>query len=238
MIIAALAASALLQTADPAAAPPSTAPAAATETPNGAPADDYGFVAWCRGALAGHMELYKSVKPEMAKVEAEKAARENAKLSGDALKAAKAKQAKDAKVADEQDAAQMKAGQAYIVLYGQALDAAEASAPESLHDRGQKEIAEGYRIWSAARAAGSRDRMWSWLMWELPARCETAANKLKANAGLFGDAYKTSAAEPTAAASPPTDAAPSPSPAAEAPAADTAPAADSSAPALRPAEHP
>lgn len=227
MIIAALAASALLQSADPAAAPLATTPAATAATPNGAPADDYGFVAWCRGALTGHMELYKAVKPEMVKVEAEKAAREDAKLSDEALKAAKARRLREAKLADEQDAAQMKAGREYVALYGQALDAAEASAPESLHERGQRQIAEGYRIWSAARAAGSRDKMWSWLMWELPARCETAAKKLKANAGLFGDAYKTSAAAPSA----------QPAPTAESETASTTPpAADPAAPALRPAE--
>ena len=128
----------------------------------------------------------------------------------------------------------MKAGRDYVVLYGQALDAAEASAPESLHDRGQKEIAEGYRIWAAARAAGSRDKMWSWLMWELPARCETAAKTLKANAGLFGDAYKASAAAAPApdAAAPEAAAAPPADPAAP----TTAPTADPAAPALRPAE--
>ena len=216
MLTAVLAALALAQAAP--------APAAAADAPGGMPADDYGAVAWCRGALTGHMELYALVKPELRRVEAEKAERLNAKLSGDALKTAKARQAQEAKEEEAQDAAQMKAGRDYIVLYGEALDAAEAGAPEGLHDRGLKEIADGDRIWSAARAANNRDRMWSWLMWELPARCETAAKRLKANAGLFGDAFKADAAP--APASP--DAKPADAPAAEAPApaaADTSPPA-------------
>jgi hypothetical protein len=223
-MILSLLALAFAQAADPAAAPSAdaappaaSAPVATTgETPAGAPTDDYGLVAWCRGALAGHMELYKAVKVEMQRVEAEKAARTNAKLSGAALQAAKARQAREAKQSDEEDAAQMKAGREYIQLYGQALDAAEAAAPQSLHVRGQQEIEGGYKIWAAARAANPRDRMWSWLMWELPARCETAAKRLKANAGLFGDAYK--APEPAAAAAaPPSSDAPAPAAAAPAP---------------------
>src|SRR3954464_13032802 len=49
-------------------APPSpTAPAAAASEdpdymPQGAPKDDYAFVAWCDGVLAGHMDLADRVK--------------------------------------------------------------------------------------------------------------------------------------------------------------------------------
>src|SRR3954452_951350 len=37
--------------------------------PAGAPTDDYGLVGWCYGALAGHMDLYKSVMPEVERIE-------------------------------------------------------------------------------------------------------------------------------------------------------------------------
>src|SRR4051812_37513079 len=37
--------------------------------PNGAPTDDYGLVAWCYGALAGHMDLYKRAMPEVERIE-------------------------------------------------------------------------------------------------------------------------------------------------------------------------
>lgn len=50
--------------------PAATAPAAAPATgqadadalPQGAPADDFGFVAWCDGVLAGHMDIAERVK--------------------------------------------------------------------------------------------------------------------------------------------------------------------------------
>src|SRR4051794_2457832 len=39
--------------------------------PAGAPTDDYGFMGWCYGALAGHMGLYEQVLPEVRRIEAQ-----------------------------------------------------------------------------------------------------------------------------------------------------------------------
>lgn len=49
-------------------AAPEPAPAAATATqaeytPEGAPRDDYNFVAWCHGVLSGHMALAERIQP-------------------------------------------------------------------------------------------------------------------------------------------------------------------------------
>src|SRR5437868_6380970 len=87
MVIASLFALALAAAPDgpiatsPSARPPAAAPvmpaqpsaSSATpgrdpEIPASAPVDDYGFVAWCHGALSGHMELHDRVKPELDKV--------------------------------------------------------------------------------------------------------------------------------------------------------------------------
>ena len=102
--------------------------------------------------------------------------------------------------------------------------------------RGEEATGQGYRIWSAARAAPPQTQMYSYLMWELPGRCETAARSLKANSGLLGAAFKRAEAEP-APASP----APEPGVGGEAPAPTPTPAptsapepAPSDAPALRP----
>ncbi len=37
--------------------------------------------------------------------------------------------------------------------------------------------------------------MWSWLMWELPPRCEIAAQRLEKDAPLLGQALKNASLE-------------------------------------------
>jgi hypothetical protein len=145
---------------------PTPAPTAPVEgaVPPGAPEDDYGLVAWCHGALTGHMELYKAVKPELDK------------LSDDPQR-------------DELDRQQMEAGREYLALYAGALNAAEKASAAALRPRGEEARAKGAGIWSpAANATDPKTRMWSWLMWDLPGRCETAAKRLAANAELAAPA--------------------------------------------------
>ena len=141
------------------------------EIPASAPTDDYGFVAWCHGALSGHMELYDRVKPELDKVSP-----------------------------GQDDSALMKAGRDYLALYAEALKAAEKASPTNIHNRGVEANAAGYRIWAAARAAEPRTQMWSYLMWELPPRCEVAAKRLEERSTLFAGALKASPADEAEAA--------------------------------------
>ena len=202
-------------TADaPTATAPTAAEAEASDTPSGAPKDDFGFVNWCKGALTGHMELYPQIKPELDVVEAEKAAKEDPKLTPAQLKAARAERARDAAEAEKGDAEQEAAGRDYLALYDRAIAAAEKSGGEDLRVTAQDAQTQGYRVFSAARAAPSRTKMWSWLVWELPARCETAARKLETQSDLLGAAFKTGSdapagtpdlrgSEPAPAASPP-----------------------------------
>lgn len=179
----------------------SAAPAAAGDTsdiPHGAPTDDFGFVAWCRGALSGHMALYPSVKPEMAKVEDERAAKEDTALKTDAERAAaKKRRAEEAARDDKLDQEQLDAGKTYIKLYNDALDAAETASATNLHPRRIEMQDAGFRIWSAARGAEPRTRMWSWIMWELPARCETAAKRLESRSELLAGVLKPQTIAPT-----------------------------------------
>ena len=139
-----------------------TGPPRDADIPNSAPADDYGFVAWCHGALSGHMELHDKVRPELDKVSP----------GGD-------------------DTAMTDAGKDYLALYAAALKEAERASPTNIHDRGVEANAAGYRIWSAARAAELRTQMWSYLMWELPPRCEIAAKRLEERSSLLGQALKS-----------------------------------------------
>jgi hypothetical protein len=146
------------QAAAPKAAPVATAPKALPDepVPPGAPEDDYGLVNWCTGALAGHMTLYRQVKPEL-----------------DALPDPRPQES------SALDAAQTQAGREYLELYRKATEAAEKASPRAIGERGLTERRRGNAIWNTAR--GSTDRkavMWTWLGWELPGRCETAAERL------------------------------------------------------------
>ena len=146
-----------LMAADPP-APVQTAPAAAPDepVPAGAPSDDYGLVNWCTGALAGHMTLYRQVKPEL-----------------DTLPDARPQETAAL------DAEQIKAGREYLELYKKATDAAEKASPRGIGERGLANRKLGNAIWATARVATDRKAvMWTWLSWELPGRCETAAERL------------------------------------------------------------
>ena len=133
-----------------AAQPPAEDPA-----PAGAPEDDYGLVNWCTGALTGHMALYKVVKPDLDQLPDSKP-QETAVL----------------------DAEQMKAGREYLALYKKATDAAERASPQNIGERGAQMRLRGGAIWIPAQNADPKTRMWTWLGWELPGRCETAAERL------------------------------------------------------------
>lgn len=150
LALALMAADAPAQTTALAPAPPPEDP-----TPAGAPEDDYGLVNWCRGALSGHMELYKIVKPDLDQLPDSKP-QETAVL----------------------DAEQMKAGEEYLALYKKATDAAERASPQNIAERGAELRLKGGAIWIPARGADPKTRMWTWLGWELPGRCETAAERL------------------------------------------------------------
>jgi hypothetical protein len=141
---------------------PPAPPARDPDVPSTAPTDDYGFVAWCHGALRGHMELHDRVKPELDKVSP-----------------------------GQDDSEQTQAGREYLEMYARALKAAEKASPNNIHDRGLEANAAGYRIWAAARTAEPRTQMWSYLMWELPARCEVAATRLEERSNLFGEALRS-----------------------------------------------
>ncbi len=153
------------------ATPPERAAGAAlvpADIPASAPKDDYGFVAWCHGALQGHMDLYGAVKDELNSVSPD----------------------------DSGDKEQMQAGKDYLALYSRALKAAEKYSTRNIRTAGVAADERGRRIWSAAKAAEPRTRMWSWLMWELPPRCEIAARRLEKDAPLLGQILKD--AEPPA----------------------------------------
>jgi hypothetical protein len=142
--------------------------------PPGAPEDDYGFVAWCYGALQGHMALFETVKPEL-----------NALPDPDPKATAAA------------DAAMLKAGAQYLELYTRALRAAETGNPSVVKVPAADTMKVGRSIWVKAQAADPKTRMWSWAMWTLPGKCEYAAERLFETSNLAGGARMRTAPAPT-----------------------------------------
>ena len=153
---------------DPSAAAAAVTPATAGDgdIPKGAPEEDYDFVAWCHGALTGHMALYQLVKPELKSIERPD------EVAGD----------------ETADKEQMAAGKEYLALYTHALRVAAKADPKAFNARRLKDEAQGEAIWEPARAAEPRTRMWSWLLWDLPGRCEVAAKQLEGRSGVLGAA--------------------------------------------------
>ncbi len=154
--------------------PPTPAPAARAEDdpsniPSGAPQDDYGLVSWCQGALSGHMALYELVKPQLDALEQGDEAKSNAKL----------------------DAEQLAAGRDYLSLYTKARQAFDQTNAGAQFARGEAAKDQGLRMWIPVRSAPPTDRMWSWLGWELPARCETAAKRLLANSDILSEMMRS-----------------------------------------------
>jgi len=167
---------------------PAAAAAAKEDFPPGAPTDDYGFVSWCYGALRGHMDLYQLVKPQL-----------------DQLATSDAERKKNA----IDDAQQMKAGEDYLALYQRAMTAAEKASVRPINAQGADAVQMGHSIWNPASVADPKTRMWSWLLWELPGRCETTALRLERRAGLLGSALRTQESTPAPAeAAPPPEAVP------------------------------
>jgi hypothetical protein len=178
MTLAALLALALFAQ-DAAAQTPAAAPAtppASTEgpVPPGAPEDDYGLVAWCHGALSGHMQLYKQVKPTLDTLQ------NDPKVQGGGVS--------PGATTAQMDEQQMAAGREYLALYTRAIKAAETANPR-IRTRGEQARAKGAGIWApASNAVDPKTTMWSWLMWELPGRCETAAKRLEERSLLLAPA--------------------------------------------------
>lgn len=128
--------------------------------PPGAPADDYGLLGWCHGALSGHMQLRPSVWSEVERIERQFPNPETpveTALAG----------------YDQQQAE----GVAQIAKLDAALAAAEAQGLNRGADRSAV-LARGAEIWTGAATGNPRQVAQLWMSWALPARCTLTAEKL------------------------------------------------------------
>ena len=176
----------------PAASGPAAVAAAVSDTapdeddgdiPPGAPSDDYGFVAWCYGALSEYLAIYPQVVPDLKDID---------KMFGTSVQE---DEPYSADVAAEHDA---------LKRFGAAIDGAERASPQPITLEGVASIQAGRAIWAAAKLQPHRKLADAWLFWGIPKRCETAAKALKAHAHLAGppaaqawpSAIEIAAAEP------------------------------------------
>jgi len=209
MAKAALLALALFATAPAYAAPPPPATIAiqdqdSDELPPGAPTDDYGFVAWCYGALDESLTVYQAVLPDLKDIDAK---------FGSPVKEA-TPYAED--IVDEHKA---------LKRFASAMEAAERASPQPLTSEGVAAMNKGRSIWDPAKQQPRRQLAHAWLMWGLPNRCESTAKTLKSRATLLGQAMAVGA--PKVDGPEHRDVAPAPAPQSAPPPADMPPASTS-----------
>lgn len=165
--------------------PPAVEPAAkADPVPAGAPREDYPFVAWCYGALRGYLDLHDQVMPEVTRIEGQ-FRKPGTKLSDD-LKV----------YADMQ-----KEGRAQLVLYRDAMTAAEKASLRPLNAVGAEAVRKGRSTWNAGPDVTKARMAQEWMSWVPPGRCERTARTLASRARLLGSAFKVNA-EPEATPQP------------------------------------
>jgi hypothetical protein len=190
MIPLALAASLLL--ADQAVAEAPSAPEASAPqapTPMGAPSDDYEFVAWCYGALAGYLELHDTVMPEVTRIES-------------TWRRPGSKLADDLAVYD----VQMRQGRTDLKRFRAALTAAEKASVKPINMLGAAALQRGHAVWNAGPDVSKARLAEEWMSWTLPARCPATAAALETRAKLLGASLQANIEpqpEPAAPAEPP-----------------------------------
>lgn len=192
--------------AAPPAAPAEAAPPAAEapapvedRLPQGAPREDYPFVAWCYGALRGYLEMKPEMMPEVTRIESQ------FRKPGTSL-------ADDLKVYADME----KDGRVQLKTFQAALTAAEKASIRPINAQGAQAVKLGRQIWSTGPEVTKARKAQEWMSWALPARCETVSSSLEARSKLMGATLRANTpaeAAPAAEA----EAAPAEAPATETP---------------------
>lgn len=151
-----------------------------------APSDDYGYVGWCYGALAGYIDLYDLAMPEVERIE-------RAWMTPNT----------------ENNIAIVYPGQraeakATLPVLKKAMDAAEKASPTPIQNQGTAAIKKGRAIWTGATTVPRAQLAQFWMSWSPPAKCDETAKTLEARSTLFGQALSYNTA-PAAAPSAPVE---------------------------------
>ncbi len=147
------------------------------------PSDDYGYVAWCFGAVSGYVDLYDKAMPEVIRIERAwptPGTEEN-------ISVVYPQQKKDALKSME--------------LFKRAIVATEKASPTPISQQGAAAIKKGRAVWTGATSVPRAQLAQFWMSWAPPAKCDETAKALEARSILFGQALTYNAA-PGAAPAP------------------------------------
>lgn len=181
-----------------------------SQSPNAPPTDEYGYVAWCYGALGGYANLYDRVMPEVTRIE-------------------KAFPGPDGVAASLKTYPEMRdQAQKDLKTYAAAITAAEKASPRPISEYGGAQVKRGQAIWSGADKVDKARLAQMWMSWSPPGDCEKRAKALEMKSSILGKAlnFNNAAAAPTNAPPP----APAPEMPAPAPEAAPTPAPEPAAP--------
>lgn len=198
---------------------PSSAPQATAQGPNAPPADEYGYVAWCYGALGGYASLYDRVMPEVTRIE-------------------KAFPGPDGVAASLKTYPELKAqAQKDLKTFASAITAAEKASPRPISEYGGAQVKRGSAIWQGADSVDKARLAQMWMSWSPPGDCERRAKALETKSTILGKALNYNSVSATTAAPAPQPAPPAPQPVETAPL-SSAPIPVSETPAPRPVATP
>jgi hypothetical protein len=161
---------------------PSAAPQATAQGPNAPPADEYGYVAWCYGALGGYASLYDRVMPEVTRIE-------------------KAFPGPDGVAASLKTYPELKAqAQKDLKTFASAITAAEKASPRPISEYGGAQVKRGSAIWQGADSVDKARLAQMWMSWSPPGDCERRAKALETKSTILGKALNYNSVSATTAA--------------------------------------
>ncbi len=146
------------------------------------PTDDYGYVAWCFGAISGYVELYDRAMPEVIRIERAwptPSTEENIK---------------EVYPAQKRDAIKS------LQLFRRAIEATEKASTSPIGAQGAAAMKKGRAVWTGATSVPPAQLAQFWMSWAPPAKCEATAKALEARSTLFGQALTYNAGAGAAAA--------------------------------------
>lgn len=184
----------------------------ASASPNAPPTDEYGYVAWCYGALGGYASLYDRVMPEVTRIEKAFPGPDGVQAALKTYPELRAQAQKDLKT------------------FASAITAAEKASPRPISEYGGAQVKRGAAIWQGADTVDKARLAQMWMSWSPPGDCEKRAKALEMKSSILGRALNYNAVSATTPAPAPTEPAAQPQP--EAPASQ--PAAETPAPVAAP----
>lgn len=166
-----------------------------SQGPNAPPTDEYGYVAWCYGALGGYNNLYDRVMPEVTRIE-------------------KAFPGPDGVAASLKTYPEMRAqAQKDLKTFASAITAAEKASPRPISEYGGAQVKRGAAIWQGADSVDKARLAQMWMSWSPPGDCEKRAKALEMKSSILGKALNYNAGSATTQAPPqPAPQAPAPAP--------------------------